>query len=220
MTFLELKQTCKDDFGKDDAAWMAFFGRQLNRGQRHILNEKEWEFSKDYANTFQTVANTAEYTLSETNIKKILNIRVTTPGYERRLRPVNYSAFIASHPGVNPQQDVGTPSVYYATGRSATYQPKFSMYPVPDTAYDITYDFVAEAPVMSDDADTPAFPTAYHDLLVDYVLWKSYQKVRDMKTAAVYKAQFDDGLDLMRGDYQENETSELQTVDYDGQEVE
>ena len=78
MTFLELTQTCKDDFGKDDGEWVARYRRLLNRGQRHIVNAKEWPFMVDFANTVNTVANTAEYTLTETNIKKLVNVRIST----------------------------------------------------------------------------------------------------------------------------------------------
>ena len=220
MTFLELTQTCKDDFGKDDGEWVARYRRLLNRGQRHIVNAKEWPFMVDFANTVNTVANTAEYTLTETNIKKLVNVRISTEDSEKRLYPINYSAFTAAVPHVDTTTETGTPDGYYQTGRSSTYQLKVSLYPVPDAVYGLVYDYYKEPTDMSDDADVPAFPTIYHDLLIDYVMWKSYQHIRDFNSAAIYKAQFDTNLGQMMGDYQLTESSETQVITYAGDEGE
>ena len=78
MTFLELTQTCKDDFGKDDGEWVARYRRLLNRGQRHIVNAKEWPFMVDFANTVNTVANTAVNPLTDKNINKLVNVLIPT----------------------------------------------------------------------------------------------------------------------------------------------
>lgn len=219
MTFLELTQTCKDDFGKDDGEWVARYRRFLNRGQRHIVNAKDWPFMIDFSNTFNTVSGTAEYTLTETNIKKLINLRIATDASEKSLTPVSYNAFVAANPHVDTTE-TGTPDVYYQTGRSSTYQLKVSLYPVPDATLATAYDFYKEPADMSDDADVPCFPTIYHDLLVDFVMWKSYQHIRDMNTAAVYKSQFDTNLSQMMGDYQLTESSTMQTIAYAGDEGE
>lgn len=219
MTFLELIQTCKDEYGKDKGEWVSRYKRLLNRGQRHIANAKLWPFMIDFANTTNTSSGTAEYTLTETNIKKLLNLRISTDGSEKRLSPVSYNGFTHSYPHVD-STETGCPDVYYPTGRSSTYQLKVTLFPVPDATYSLLYDFYKEPTDMSDDADVPVFPTAYHDMLVDYVLWKSYQHDRDMETAGIYKAQFDQNLNQMKGDYQMNESVELTGIAYDGEETE
>lgn len=220
MTYLELIQTCKDDFGEDSGEWVARYKRLLNRGQREIANAKDWPFLIDFDNTFNTVAGTESYTLTETNIKKLVNLRISTDGYEKRLIPVNYNEFTATYPHVDTASEQSTPNYYTQFGRSSTYQMQIKLYPVPDAVYGILYDFYKEPTDMSDDADTPFIPTIYHDLLIDYVLWKCYQNKRDMNTALVYKAEFDAGLRNMIGDYQNNGSVETQFVSYQGQEAE
>lgn len=220
MTYIELIQTCKDDFGKDDGEWVARYKRLLNRGQRLIANAKDWPFLIDFDNTFNTVAGTESYTLTETNIKKMLNLRVSTDGFEQRVTPVNYNEFTSIYPHVDTATERACPSIYTPAGRSSTYQLLVKLYPVPDAVYGMVYDFWKEPTDMSADADTPFFPTMYHDILIDYVMWKSYQQIRDMNSASVYKTQFEQNLRTMMGDYQLNESAEAMTISYAGDEVE
>ncbi len=220
MTYLELIQTCKDDFGEDSGEWVARYKRLLNRGQREIANAKDWPFLIDFDNTFNTVAGTESYTLTETNIKKLVNLRISTDGYEKRLAPVNYNEFTATYPHVDTASERSTPSCYTQAGRSSTYQMQIKLYPVPDAVYGILYDFYKEPTDMALDADTPFMPTIYHDLLIDYAMYKSYQHKRDFNTAATYKNSFDMGVRNMIGDYQNNGSAEMQMISYAGQEGE
>lgn len=175
---------------------------------------------RDYANTFNTAAGTNQYTLTETNIKKLLNLRIADDGKERQLAPANYNKFTSLYPHVDTADERNIPDEYYPQGRSSTYQLIVNLYPVPDATYAMVYDFVKEATEMSSDSDVPDFPEAYHDLLVDYVLWKSYQHVRDIRTAQEYQISFREGLRQMMGDYQVTESSGMQEIFYDGEEVE
>ncbi len=217
MTFLELIQTCKDDFGKSDGEWVARYKRLINRGQREIANANDWGMLVDFDNTFNTVAGTEGYTLTETNIKKLVNLRISTDGYEQRLEPVNYDVFTAMYPHVDTATERSTPNLYTQNGRSSTYQVQIKLYPVPDATYGIIYDFYKEPTDMSDDADVPFFPAMYHDLLIEYVMWKSYQQVRDGQMAQVFQAQFQNGLRKMIGDYRSNGSVEAQMIDYEGE---
>lgn len=217
MTFLELIQTCKDDFGKSDGEWVARYKRLLNRGQREIANANDWGMLVDFDNTFNTVAGTEGYTLTETNIKKLVNLRISTDGYEQRLEPVNYDVFTAMYPHVDTATERSTPNLYTQNGRSSTYQVQIKLYPVPDATYGIIYDFYKEPTDMSDDADVPFFPAMYHDLLIEYAMWKSYQQVRDGQMAQVFQAQFQNGLRKMIGDYRSNGSVEAQMIDYEGE---
>lgn len=218
MTFLELIQTCKDDFGKSDGAWVARYKRLLNRGQREIANANDWNMLIDFDNTFNTVAGTENYTLTETNNKKLVNLRISTDGYEKRIPISNYDDFTARYPHVDTASERGTPGEATQFGRSSTYQMQIKLYPVPDAVYAILYDYYKEPTDMSDDADVPFFPAMYHDLLIDYVMWKSYQQIREMNMAQIYQAQFQKGLGRMVGDYRSNGSVEAQMIAYEGQE--
>lgn len=219
MNFQNLTQVCVDEFGKDTAQWVGRYKRLLNRANRTVVNAKDWSFMRDFGNTFNTVDGTEQYTLTETNVKKLINLRISTDGYEKRVLPVNQNVFTQMYPDVDSTEKI-TPDVYYPQGRSSTYQLLINLYPIPDAVYAMKYDFVKEATDMTSDSDTPDFPIAYHDLLVDYVLWKSYQHVRDIRTAQEYQLSFRDGLRQMMGDYQHTESLELFEITYDGDETE
>ena len=220
MNYQELTQICVDEFGKDTAQWVGRYKRLLNRANRTVINAKDWPFMRDYANTFNTADGTEQYTLTETNVKKLLNLRITTDSAEKKLYPTNYTAFTEQYPHVDTSTEKGVPNIFYPQGRSSTYQLIVNLFPVPDAVYAMQYDFVKEATEMTDSSDTPDFPEAYHDILIDYVLWKSYQHVRDLNTAQQYQSDFREGLHQMMGDYQLNESSGLQEIYYDGEETE
>lgn len=222
MTFQQLIETCADEYGKDSGEWIARYKRFLNRGQLEIANAKDWSWLFDVANTFSTTNSEKDYTTTETDIKKLLNVRVTTDGYRQRLTPYSYDQFITRHPAIDetaPDQQ-GPVFEYTTIGRTTTNQLKIVLWPVPDTAYTIEYDYLKSPASMTDDADAPVFPTAYHHLLIDYVLWKSYQHDRDLQTALIYQQNFEKGLRQMMGEYMVPDTAELHYINYDGQEVE
>lgn len=220
MTFQELVQVCKDEYGKDNGEWEARYVRFINRGQREICNYRDWSFLMDMANTVNTVAGTESYTLTETDNKKLISVRISTTGYRKRLYPVQYDDFRDIHPSVDTSTERGTPGYYYTVGRSSTNQMNIKLYPVPDQVYTVEYDYYKVPTDMGDDADVPVIPNAYQDLLIDYVLWKSYQHERDLATAAAYRDQFMQGLREMASDYGQPETTEAQYFNYDGEEVE
>lgn len=222
MTYQELIQVCKDEYGKDNGEWVARYQRLLNRANRTIVNAKEWPFMVDYSNTFNTTAADDSYTLTETNLKKILAMRVNTDGYEGVIAPAQYQDFVSVEPhvDVSDASEQGVPHVWYPDGRSATYQLQVRLYPVPDAVYEIGYDFYKNPTEMTNASDVPDTPEPYHDLLIDYVLWKSYQHERDLQTAQVYEAQFYRGLRRMMGDYNSREDAFDAVIRFDGQEVE
>lgn len=220
MTFLELVQTCSDDFGKTNGEWVSRFKRLLNRAQREIATAKHWPFFTDYGNSFNTVAGTEEYTLTETNIRKLLTVRITTSGYEKRLSPVRYDAFRDKYPNVDTTADRGTPDLYYTTGRASTNELKVKLYPVPDAVYAVAYDFYAEPAVMDSDDDVPGIPLLYHDMLIDYAMWKSFLHEKKLELADYWRKRWDERLRTMMGDYQFPETAEALIVNYEGEEVE
>lgn len=210
MTFQELLQICKDELGDDGEAR---FKRYLNQGHRMILNARDWPFMKDMANTFATVASTETYTITETDVKKMLDMRITTAGYEQRIPVVNYDAFRNQYPITTAPVAQGTPSVYYMFGRSTTYQPIIRLFPIPNQVYTIEYDYYKNPPALVNASDTPAFPDPYHELLIDYVKWKEFLFLRE-PIFREHQTNFLQGLQLMKGDYPLNESAEMQIIQY------
>lgn len=220
MTFLELLQTCIDDFGKSEAEWVSRHKRNLNRAMREIAKDRTYPFFVDYSNTFNTVAGTEEYTLVETDIQKLISVRITTSGYEKRLSPVRYDEFRAVHPAVSYATDPGTPALYYTTGRTSTNQLKIKLYPIPNAVVTIEYDYYMSPPVLATDSDLPVLPPLYQDMLIDYAMWKSYEHEREPNMTPYYQKQWQDKLVQLRSDYQYPETAERLNVQYEGEEVE
>ncbi len=220
MNFLELVESCVAESGKDTPAWIDRHKRNLNRALREIAKDRTYPFNIDYSNTFNTVAGTEEYTLTETDNQKLETVRITTDGYQRRLTPVRYDEFRATYPAVTYALNPGTPNLYYTTGRSSTNQLKLKLYPVPNAVYTIEYDYYLAPAALDSDGDVPAMPPLYHDMLIDFALWKGYQYERDTAQTAYYKALWEEKLIQLRSAYQYPETAERLNVQYEGEEVE
>lgn len=219
MTFSELIQTCADDFGKETGEWIGRYRRFLNRGLQDVANYADWPFLLDLENTFNTVAGTEEYTLAETDNRKLINIRITTTGYRKRLSNTSYDAFRGVHPAIDTTADRGTPSTYYTTGRTSTNQLKIKLFPVPDQVYAIAYDYY-RFPTTATGSNTnssPEIPEPYQQILLDYVLAKCYKHERDFASASVYEKSYKDGLMSMASDIVLQESSEQHFIEYAGQ---
>lgn len=215
MTNQEFIQTCAAEYGKNNAEWISRYIRYGNDGLRDIYNYKDWPFAYDLENTFNTVDGTEEYTLTETNIKKLITVRITTVGYESRLRPYPYDDFRSAYPLVSGVVTNSTPTDYYATGRTSTNQIKIKLFPIPDRVYQITYDYYADITEIADNTNDLLLPTeAFQPILVDYVLWKSHSHDREFNSAREYERFFKEGLSSLAGNIQLNESGTLPRLDY------
>lgn len=187
---------------------------------REIAKDRTYPFFITYSSTFNTVAGTEEYTLTETNNQKLETVRITTDGYRRRLTPVRYDEFRATYPGVTYALNPGTPNLYYTTGRTTTNQLKMKFYPVPNAVYAIEYDYYVAPTAMATDTDVPVLPPLYQDMLIDYAMWKAYEHEREPNMTAYFQQQWQSKLLQLRSDYQYPETAERLNAQYEGEEVE
>ncbi len=106
--------------------------------------------------SFSTTSGTNSYTLaSDANINTLLTDSVLETGSHTLLRPVDYT-----HPLHHGTEASGRPEVFYVLGNSLV------LYPTPDAAYILTYQYLVKPEKLSEDNDTTALPMEWEPVLV------------------------------------------------------
>jgi hypothetical protein len=68
---------------------------------------------------------------------------------------------------------------------SARYQ-QIALWPTPSAAWTYTVDGERDLPDLSNSNDEPLIPSRFHRLLVDYALWKEFEKIDDTRGQQAY----------------------------------
>tara|TARA_R110000824_G_scaffold36197_1_gene112696 strand:+ start:55 stop:786 length:732 start_codon:yes stop_codon:yes gene_type:complete len=99
---------------------------------------------------------------------------------------------------------------YDATNESIRSVPRFVVrapnqelvvYPVPDKAYTLTYEYYALPTDLSVDTDVPSAPVAFRHVIVDGAMYYTYHFRGDTETADRLQAKFLDGIQKQRTIY-------------------
>lgn len=95
----------------------------------------------------------------------------------------------------------------------ALYGSNIQLYPTPNAVYSYTLLYRKVPVAMSADADTPAFPSEYHHLLIDYALHRAWRAHEDEKRADYYWQEFRRELNEVKWDLEHrNEDGNVQIV--------
>jgi len=106
--------------------------------------------------TLTTVAGTAGYTVaSDADLDSILDDSVLLSDTKQPLRQVDYQ-----YPLTHGVDDTGRPEVFYRIGD------KLMLYPIPDAAYVMNYQYLIKPSTLSVDADQTALPAEWEKILV------------------------------------------------------
>jgi len=149
-----------------DAALGAKMRGWANQGQQAVCRLYLWDFLK-YSQDVTTVPGEDEYALSaETG--RIYGVRDVTTN-----RVLDYAPDMAFDRDFPSQSASGAPRSYLTAGvtrasASSPLLPLLRVYPVPSAALTLRVRSYRDPAALANDADVPAVPAAYHEMLVHY----------------------------------------------------
>lgn len=100
----------------------------------------------------------------------------------------------------DPGTNLGTPTHYRLQAN------ELEVYPRPASDVDITIDYMVAPAVMSSGTAEPAFPEAYHRMLVSGALAYAYEDDGNMEQATIHRARFESLLTRMMDDLLQSRT--------------
>lgn len=168
--------------------------RWLNEAQRKIVRETD-AFISNARQTYALVSGTASYDLPSDFIREdYLSIDETGSFESIVLLPLDsFQSFDELNTSTR-----GKPTNYAIDFGSSSADREFYVYPNPNKAYTVNFNywkFPAEITLSVD----PVIPSDYHDLLVQYALYKCFEAEHDVSYAQYHKQQFTDGLAKLKG---------------------
>lgn len=153
-----------------------YIRNQLNQGQTFIASRT---LCCDSVYTTNSVAGQATYGLSNEMVYGSIKF-VAYAGDE--LRPV---------PKPETSLSQGVPREYYLLEKT------LGLYPVPASAGEIKVISYEIPPAMTTDGSETPIPLEYHDLIVDYALWKAFQQVGQKEDSMIHRAALMEGIEDM-----------------------
>jgi len=171
----------------------------INKSQKDIINsELEWPFTYE-RDTITTVSGTGEYTLdSDTKTVDRDTVYIDFGGDKSLtyLEYIAYDEYIREFLSLNSDPDDGhlaEPRRFYITQDG-----KLGLYPEPDDAYIVTYQYWTTHSDMALATDTPVIPERFHDVIVNRAKYYAYMLRSDLQSAQLTAQDYQQGLTRMR----------------------
>lgn len=163
-----------------------------NRGFDDVIaREGDWKlFEVEY--TFNTVANTRDYTLATISTPDILtDITLVTDNttYDRALQHISYEKGLNTYHGTNNFAGVPT---FWSVRDGAT--PKLNLWPKPNGIRSMTVTGYRAAAWASGASTEPDLTEPLKHVLVDYVMSCWYFQQEDLQMATEYRKRYEDAV--------------------------
>lgn len=171
----------------------------LNEGERFISSLEKWPYLFESTEEDYT-ADTREYDLSAdlsvTDLAFIDQI-VDKNTHKRRMSPISFQEYLDEY-GDDPRS--GDPRFYYLVGVDT-----LGLVPVPPTttagSSGFSLYYYKRPTVMASTSSSPEWETSLHDLLVDYGLYRIWEREEYFDEAAKAYGRFVEGVTLMKRFY-------------------
>lgn len=166
----------------------AYILQSLNNHQRRIQLKYDWA-QYGSAETVTTVAGTAEYALTATDVLVLENVVNTTLDYD--LETMNETDYDLWQRSANTQ---GCPTHYMISDHSSatTVSDSFSLtfYPTPDAAYALSVRYSERLPemVLSPAATYSVLPSQFDEVLIAYAIADAWLRLNEFQKASAWGA--------------------------------
>jgi hypothetical protein len=120
------------------------------------------------------------------------------------LKEMDYDQYVQNH--IDDEYDTTNTSIREVP-RYVIRAPnqEYIVYPVPDKAYTLSYEYYALPTDLSASTDVPSAPIAFRHIIVDGAMYYAYHFRGDTETADRLQAKFIDGIEKMRTIYINND---------------
>lgn len=151
----------------------------LNEGLQELASVPGLQaaLARASSTTVTTVSGTAQYTI--TTLPRIDAVLDTANAMRLAMRDKDW--YFSAIP--DPSALTGLPEAWVPINTTAAGQ-VIAFYPTPASALTYTIQGDAEFSALSSGSDTPTFPARFHRILVDFALWKEWEKQDDTRARA------------------------------------
>jgi hypothetical protein len=154
----------------------------VNEALQTVSTEHDWPWLA-VTTTFTTTAGTATYTVpSNWQRTKALTVDGQT---SLQLRSLTEIREILSTAQAEPEM--------YAIFPDST----IILRPVPNSAYTVIHDYIAQEPILSSDSETPLMPAQFHYAVVEFAVYLAHMREGRMPDAQIRLAAYQGWLDRM-----------------------
>ena len=191
MTFLELQNYVMDQLNYSSTEARTRVKSRLNLRYREVQSSVNLADTRRGLTTFPVVSGSP--TTTQSGIAKVLSVFDST----YLMQPLAQMSLNQLRVIDAPEIVVGVP-YEYVVNNFLNNVVTLRLFPVPTVTYDLQADVLLAGVNMVDDADEPAFPTDYHDILVHGALADELNKMEKYKPAQVELGMFQARLAELR----------------------
>jgi hypothetical protein len=152
----------------------------VNAALQHISTERDWPWLEK-TTTVDTVGGTATYAVPADWIRSVSVIGAS--GVPLRRTPIDELDYMTGS---------GTPRFFGIFGDQIVVRP------TPSGVETLIHRYLATAPVLAADGDTPTMPAVYHHALVAFASYLLFRRTGNVTEAGAALAEYEGWLDRMR----------------------
>ena len=174
----------------------------VNASMRHI-NQSHYNWPFNHVEETMTLsAGVARYAIpfdAKVLDFETFRIRRNTSldvGNARRLKPLSYDEYVDEYIDQEDETDTSKGSVPECIVRSQSEE--FILYPFPDKAYELTFEYFTVPADLVNVTDVPRIPERFRHVIVDGAMYYAYMFRDNLESATIAQRKFDEGIKDMR----------------------
>lgn len=181
--------------------YYSFAKDAVNAAIRHIQHE-EFEWPWNHVEEIEAlVPGTVRYgfpydaktiNMNTFRIKRDNSLNVTT----KKLKILSYEEYLDKYADL--EYDTNTSNRSVPTHVARTPSREFMLYPNPDKAYELIYEYYTTGFDLEKATDVPNLPEQYKYVIVDGAMYYVYQFRGDLQAAQLSLSKFEDGIKYLR----------------------
>lgn len=181
--------------------YYSFAKDAVNASLRHIQQEEyEWPWNH-VEETEVLVAGTVRYgfpydaktvNMNTFRIKRDNSLNVST----RKLKVISYEEYLNKYADL--EYDTNSSNRSTPTHVARTPSREFMLYPNPDAAYELVYEYYSVGFDLENPTDVPNLPEQYKYVIVDGAMYYVYQFRGDTQAAQLSLNKFEQGIKYLR----------------------
>jgi hypothetical protein len=181
--------------------YYSFAKDAVNSSIRHI-NQEEFEWPWNHSEQEEVLVpgvsrygfpyDTKTINMNTFRIKRDNNLNVGT----HKLKILSYEEFLEKY--ADSEYNTGTDNRSTPTHVARTPSREFILYPNPDKAYEIVYEYFRIGYELENHDDVPSLPEQYRYVIVDGAMYYVYQFRGDMQAAQLSLNKFEQGIKQLR----------------------
>jgi hypothetical protein len=180
-TFLEIATVVAENFGSTSAQSITRCKKLVNRAAERLVGHgRKWSWTK-ITDTFDTVADQAEYSLNDDVRKPFLF--ALTGSTRGKLECMPDRSFVEAVPDAD--ETSGSPTLWRLDGVDSNGQVQIALWPVPDAVYTVQYKYWKQMePMVEDDDDVRSkmgLPAHMLEVLIQIATALSFKGIDDAR---------------------------------------